>query len=103
MVPPTLALAPSVLVPPLYSVGQWQTLPDPVAESILVSATCVPEAPLTPLSQCYFTFDTHPTTATSALGPPPPGQFVSQLLDSGPPSVLHFSVPTNGSLEAQYQ
>ena len=110
MVPPTLALAPSVLVPPplvqvppLYSVGWWQTPLDPVIESILVSATRIPEGPLTPLSQGYVAFDTHPAAATSTLGPLPPGQSVSWPLDSGPPPVLHFSVPTNGSPQAQYQ
>ena len=83
-VPSTLALAPSVPVlpplvqaPPLYSVGQWQTPPDPVVESILVSATRVPEVPLTPLSQGYVTFDTHLAVATSAIGSLPSGQSVS--------------------------
>ena len=109
-VPPTLALAPSVpvppplvQVPPLYSVGQWQTLLDPITESILVFATRVPEMPLTPLSQGYVAFDTHPTAATSAIGPPPPGQSMSQSLDSGPPSVLQLSIPTDRSPEVQYQ
>ena len=56
-VPPTLALAPFVptspslvQLPPLYPMGQWQTPPDPVAESILASAARAPEVPLTPPS-----------------------------------------------------
>ena len=58
-VPPTLTLTISALVPPplvqgapLYSVEPWQTFPasDPITESILVAATRVPEAPMTPLS-----------------------------------------------------
>ena len=94
---------PLVQVPPLYSVGQWQTPRDLVVESILVSAIRVPEVPLTPLSQGYVAFDTHPAAVTSAIGPPPPGQSVSRPLDSGPPPILQLSIPTYGFPEAQYQ
>ena len=68
-----------------------------------MSATCVPEEPLTPLSQGYVTFDTHPVVTTSAIGPLPSGQSVSRPLDSSPLPVLQLNIPTDGSLEVQYQ
>ena len=56
-VPLSPALAPSVPVspslvqlPPLYSMGQWQALSDPVAKSLLASAIYAPKVPLTPPS-----------------------------------------------------
>ena len=61
LVPPTLASTPFVplVTPgfhplvsgaPQYAMGHWQTYAplDPVTESILMTATCVLEAPLTP-------------------------------------------------------
>ena len=81
-VPPTLTLTVSALVPPplvqgapLYSVGPWQAIPapDPVTKSILVAVTRVPEAPMTPFSQGYVTFDTPFAVATSAIGSLPSG------------------------------
>ena len=60
-VPPTLASTPSVplVTPgfhpmvsraPQYAVAHWQTYapPNPIAESILMTATRIPEVPLTP-------------------------------------------------------
>ena len=92
-----------VQLPPLYSVGQWQAPPDPVAESLLASAVRALEVPLTPPSQGNVTFDTHPTAVNFALGPSPPVQSASQPLDSGPPPILQLSIPTDGSPEMQYQ
>ena len=83
--------------------GQWQAPPDPIAETILVTAACAPEAPSTPPPQGIVTFDAHPTAANYALGPPPLGQSVSQPLDSGPPLILQLSIRTDRSPEMQYQ
>ena len=58
---------PQVQLPPLYSVGQWQA-PDPVTESILVTAARAPEASLTSLSQGYVSFDTLAAAATPTIG-----------------------------------
>ena len=67
---------PQVQLPPLYSMGQWQA-PDPVTESILVTATRAPEAPLSPLSRGHVPFDTLAAAATPAIGSLPLGQSVS--------------------------
>ena len=79
LVPPTLALvsfvpaSPSLVqLSPQYSVEQWQTPLDPIAETVLVTVAHAPKVPLTPPSQGYVTFDNHPAAATSTLGPPPP-------------------------------
>ena len=75
---PSVPTSPSLVqLPPSYSVGQWQALPDPVAETVLVTTACAPETPLTPPSQVNVTFDTHPAVANFALGPLPHGQSVS--------------------------
>ena len=117
LVPPTLALTPSVplvtlgfhpLVPgtPLHSVGHWQTYvhSDPVTEFILMTTTRVPEtAPLTPLSQGYVIYDTYSAAATSTVGSLPLGQSVSLPLGSGPLPTLHFSIPTDEPPDVQYQ
>ena len=67
-----------------------------------MTTTRVPEVPLTPPSQGYVTFDAPSTAAaTLAIGLQPSGQSVP--LGSGPPPALHFSVPTKGTLEEQYQ
>ena len=89
---------------PLYSVGPWQAFPapDPITESILVAATRVPEASMTPLSQDYVTFDTPFATTTSAIGSLPSGQSVSLPLGSDPSPALHFCIPTNEPPEVQY-
>ena len=107
--PPVISLTSSVPVsppqaqlPPLYSVRQWQA-PDPVIESILVTATRAPEAPLSALSQGHVPLDTPAAAATPAIGSQPHGQSVSPPLRSGSPTMLHFSIPTDGAPEAQYQ
>ena len=107
-VPPTFASTPFVplvtlgfhpLVPgaPQLAVGHWQTYAplDLVIESILMTHARASEAPLTPLSQGYVVIVIPPAAATFAIG--------SQSLESGPPLVLHFSVPTDESPELQYQ
>ena len=68
---------------PQFAVGQWQTLapPDPVAESILMATSRVLEAPLTPPSQGFVTFDPPSAATTLALGLQSPGQ--SRPLGSG--------------------
>ena len=97
---PSVPASPSLVqLPPSYSIGQWQAPPDPVAETVLVTAARTPETPLTPPPQGNVTFDTHPVAANLALGPPPFGQSMSQPLDSGPPLILQLSIPTDGSLE----
>ena len=68
-----------------------------------MTATCAPEAPLTPLSQGYVTFDTPFAAATLAIGSLPSEQFVSLPLGSDPSPALHFSIPTNGPPDVQYQ
>ena len=87
---------------PQFAVGHWQTHapPDSVTESILMTATRALEAPLTPLSQGYVTLNIPSTVVTLAIDSLSPGQFVSRPLESGPPSVLQLSIPTDGSLEA---
>ena len=80
-VPPTLASTASVPLvtagfrplvsgTPQFATGHWQTYapPDPVAESILMTATRVPEAPLTPLSQSYVPLNTSSAAATLTVG-----------------------------------
>ena len=64
-------------------------------ESILMTPAHVPEVPLTPPSQGYVTPDIAPAAATFAIG--------SRPLESGPLPVLQLSIPTNGSLDVQYQ
>ena len=115
-VPPTLALTPYVplvtpgfhpLVPgtPQHAVGLWQTYasPDPVTESILMTTTRTPEAPLTPLSNGYVTFDNPSTAVTFAVGSLSPRQSVSLPFGSNPLPTLHLSIPTDGSPDVQYQ
>ena len=75
--------------------GHWQASvpPDPVAESILMTVTRVPETPLPPPSQGHITIDISSTAAaTLAVGPVSPGQSVSVPLASQPSLALHFSV-----------
>ena len=68
-----------------------------------MTATRTPEAPLTPLSQGYVTFDTPFATATLAIGSLPFGQSVSLPLGSDPSLALHFNIPTDRPPEVQYQ
>ena len=107
--PPVISLTSTVPVPPpqvqpplLYPMGQWQPL-DSVTKSILVTATRALEAPPSPLSQGHVLFGTLAATVTPAKGSHPLGQSVSPPLRSGPMLVLHFSIPTDGAPEAQYQ
>ena len=112
--PPTLVstpLVPSVTLgfPPLsprapqHPAGHWQThaTPDPVTDPILVTYAHAPEAPLTSLSQGYVPLNTSSAAATLAVKLQSLGQSVP--LGSGPPPTLHLSIPTNGTLEEQYQ
>ena len=90
---------------PHYAAGQWQTYapPNPVTKSILMTATCALEAPLTPLSQGYVALDTSSAMATFAVGSLSPGQSLSLPFGSGPPSSLHLNIPNDGSPDVQYQ
>ena len=57
-----------------------------------------------PLTQGFDTFGIHSTESSSIVGSLPLGQSVSQpLLASGPSPVLHFSLPTDGTPDKQYQ
>ena len=59
---------------------------------------------MAPPSQGYITIDIPSTAAaTLTVGPVPPGQSVSVPLASQPSPALHFSVPADGTPEAQYQ
>ena len=106
--PPAISLTssvpvppPQVQLPPLYSMGQWQAS-NPVTESTLVTATRAPEASVSPLSQGHVPLDTLVAAATPAIGSQPLARPVSPPLGSGSPPVLHFRIPTDGALEAQY-
>ena len=68
-----------------------------------MTTTHAPEPPLTPLTQGYVPLDAPSATATFAVGPLSPGQFVSLPFSSGPPQALHLSIPTNGTPDVQYQ
>ena len=92
--------------PPLLPVGPGQVYvpPDPVIEATLVTSTCIPEIVPTAFDpQGYVIYSTGPAAATPAIGSQPLGQFVSPPLGPGSLPVLHFSIPTDGALEAQYQ
>ena len=84
---------------PLFTFERWVTHLEPVAESVTVTATHAPEAPLTPpLSHGFAAFDTHPAATSSVIGSLPLGQSVSSpLLASGPLLTLPFSLPADGT------
>ena len=88
---------PQVSRAPQFAKGHWQTYAPlgSVTESILVTTTRIPKAPLTPLSRGYVVIDAPSLAATLAIG--------FQPLEFCPSPVLHFSVPTDGSPELQYQ
>ena len=68
-----------------------------------MTAIRAPKVPLTPLSQGYVPLNAPSAAATFAVGSLSPGQSVSLPFGSGPPSVLHFSIPNDGSPDVQYQ
>ena len=69
-----------------------------------MTVTHVPETPLAPPSQGYIILDAPSATAvTLAVGPLSPGQSVCMPFASHPSPALHFSVPADEMLEAQYQ
>ena len=78
---------------------------EPVTESVSVTATRALGFQFTaPLAQGSNTFSTHSAKSSSAVGSLPFGQSVSQPLlvpDASP--VLHFNLPTDGTLDEQYQ
>ena len=76
-----------------------------VTESVSVTATRAPDFQLTaPLTQGFDTFGTHSAESSSVVGSFPFGQSMSQpLLTSGPSRILHFSLPTDGTPDEQYQ
>ena len=116
-VPPTLILTPSVPLvtlgfhplvfgTPLHlaSLGQAYAPPDPVTEATLVTTTRILEAVLTTTDpQGYIIYGTSSVAATSSVGSLPFGQSVSLPLRSDPSPALHFSIPTDGPPEVQYQ
>ena len=58
----------------------------------------------TPLSQGFATSDTHSAESSLVVGSLPFRQSVSQpLLAFDPSPVLHFSLPTDGTPDEQYQ
>ena len=117
LVPPTLALTPSIpLVTPgfhplvsgtplhLARLGQAYAPPDPVIEATLVTTTRIPETvPIGTDPQGYIIYGTSSATATSTVGSLLPGQFVSLPLGSGPSPTLHLSIPIDRPLDVRYQ
>ena len=69
-----------------------------------MTATRVPETLQTASpSQGFVTFDTLSAVASSVIGSLPSRQSMSLPLASIPSLTLHFSLPTDGTPDAQYQ
>ena len=77
----------------------------PVTESVSVTATRALGFQFTALlAQGFDTFSTHSVESSSVVGSLPFGQSVSQPpLATDPSPVLHFSLPTDGTPDEQYQ
>ena len=88
----------------MFAYGHWVTRPELVTDSVTVTATRAPEAPMTPSpSQGYVTFDTPSVVVTSTVGSLPSRQSMSLPLRSGPSLTLPLIVPTNGAPDVQYR
>ena len=95
----TLGFPPFVSGGPLRPAGPGQVYapPDPVIKATLVTSTRILKTvPTASDPKGHIIYDTSPAVATISVRSLPLGQSVSSPLGSGPPPVLHLSIPTDG-------
>ena len=117
LVSPTHVLTPSVPLvtsefhplvfgAPLHPAGLGQAYAplDPIIEATLVTTTRIPETVSTATDpQGYIIYGTNSAATTSSIGSLPFGQSMSLPIGYDPSPAFHFSIPTDGPPEMQYQ